>query len=320
MATRRTLTRQSLPRSRYGRRSVDGVIHDGFEQGSQAWHDARSGRITASCFHMVMGSAKAQARYLRLLRGEIAPPEGLPSLVHGKDTEAAAVTDFEEMTGLKVQRVALVVHPELDYVSCSPDGLIGDDEGLEIKCPFSSDVHLATIKAGKMPTKHYAQVQGSMWITGRPQWRFRSFDPRQPEHLRRFDQIIPRDETYIAKLSERVVRFYKLYQTGADPEPDLSSITRSRTTRTASHAPRCLWAEAIKRLEGIMPTTSHAQAHIDAIKAVHPDASEIANSNDFLVWLMCQPVTAQLAAAEGTANDVISLLDRYKQETICAQK
>lgn len=299
---------------------MDGLIHDDFEQGSQAWHDARSGRITASNFHLVMGSAKAQARYLRMLRGEIAPPEGLPSLVHGKDTEAVAVTDFEEMTGLKVQRVALVVHPELDYVSCSPDGLIGDDEGLEVKCPFSSDVHLATIKARKMPTKHCAQVQGSMWITGRPRWRFRSFDPRQPEHLRRFDQIIPRDEAYIASLAERVVRFYELYQAGAEPEQDLAPATRSRTTRTASHA-RCLWAEAIKLLENLdMPTTSHAQAHTDAIKAAHPDAHEIAYSNDFLIWIMRQPIAAQLAAADGTASDVISLLDRYKQETICAQK
>lgn len=299
---------------------MDGLIHDGFEQGSQAWHDARSGRITASCFHMVMGSAKAQARYLRMLRGETAPPEGLPSLVHGKDTEAAAVTDFEEMTGLKVQRVALVVHPELDYVSCSPDGLIGDDEGLEIKCPFSSDVHLATIKAGKMPTKHYAQVQGCMWITGRPRWRFRSFDPRQPEHLRRFDQIIPRDVAYIASLAERVNSFYELFQSGGEPEPDLAPVTRSRTTRTASHAPRCLWAEAIRRLGDIMPTTSHTQAHIDAIKAAHPDAFEIANSNDFWVWLMTQPTAVQLAAAEGASSDVISLLDRYKHESICTQK
>jgi hypothetical protein len=84
--------------------------------------------------------------------------------------------------------------------------LIGDDEGIEIKCPNSA-THLETLLAKAMPSQHMAQVQGSLWITGRKRWHFVSFDPRFPPHLRLFHCVIQRDEAYIAKLAAEVEKF-----------------------------------------------------------------------------------------------------------------
>lgn len=189
------------------------------EQGSQEWHDLRSGKITASCFRFVMGSPAAQRSYLRLLRGQRSgPPQGMKSLEHGKRHEDAARADFEFETGLVVRQVGLVVHPELPEVAASPDGLIdADNAGLEIKCPSNSEIHISTVTRKSMPKEHYAQVQGGMWITRRARWHFVSFDPRQPRHLRRFRQVIPRDEAYIAMLDRRVRQFREMLLAGTEP-------------------------------------------------------------------------------------------------------
>lgn len=76
-----------------------------------------------------------------------------------------------------------------------------------------------------------------------------------------------------------------------------------------------------------MPTISHERAHFDAIKSKHPDWLDIARSQGFWDWLMSQPIAIQRAATEGSAEDVILLIDRYKatvspkcQEAICTQK
>ena len=61
-------------------------------------------------------------------------------------------------------------------VACSPDGLIGDNGGLEIKCP-SQGVHVEYLLSGKMPTKYTLQVQGFLYVTGREWCDFMSYHP-----------------------------------------------------------------------------------------------------------------------------------------------
>jgi putative phage-type endonuclease len=185
-------------------------------QGSDEWRAARAGKVTASRFCDVMakikvGEAKVRIDYRWELLAERltgCPHEGYSNkaMEWGTNHEAEARDAYEAETGAWVDRAGFVTHPDHPMIGCSPDGLIGADGGQEIKCPFSSVVHVQTIKGG-MPSEHRAQVQGTMWIMGRAWWDFVSFDPRMPEHLRLYVERIKRDEEYIAQLAAEVVKF-----------------------------------------------------------------------------------------------------------------
>lgn len=87
-------------------------------------------------------------------------------------------------------------------ISCSPDGLVGLDSGLEIKCPKTS-THISYLDAGKLPATYKAQVMGSLWISGRDRWLFYSYSPS----VRPFKLEVERDEKYISLLAEAVEEF-----------------------------------------------------------------------------------------------------------------
>jgi len=97
-----------------------------------------------------------------------------------------------------VTEVGFCMH---DILRCgvSPDGLIGDDGGIEIKCPKPS-THVKYLRNGKLPSEYKAQVMGCLWITGREWWDFMSYHPQMPNLLIR----VHRDEEYINQL-ERLV-------------------------------------------------------------------------------------------------------------------
>jgi len=185
-------------------------------QGSDEWRAIRAGKVTASRFSDVMAKIKTgEAASRRDYRWELLT-ERLTSIAcegytnrameWGTQHEDEAREAYEAETGNLVQQVGFCTHPEHPMVGCSPDGLLDDDGGQEIKCPYSSVVHVQTLKGG-MPSEHRPQVQGSMWITDRAHWDFVSYDPRMPEHLRLYVERIKRDDTYIAELAAEVIRF-----------------------------------------------------------------------------------------------------------------
>lgn len=190
------------------------------EQGSEAWREKRRGVITASCFKHVVAVSKrddtkpleARLRYMRQLAFERI--SGIPiheihgrSLAWGKTHEGSARAEFEIRTGLICDQADFILHPEMPFVGCSPDALIGDDDGLEIKCPHNEPIHIGTWING-MPEEHIAQVQGCMFVTGRKQWRFLSFDPRLGScDLALYHEVIPKDEMFIRKLESALWQF-----------------------------------------------------------------------------------------------------------------
>lgn len=186
-------------------------------QRTDTWHADRCGHVTASKFGDVIAIGKsgkplkARDDYLmqivtERLTGEQNEGPDSYSLRWGKEAEPFARAAFEAETGLIVVESAFVRHPKIEWVGCSPDGLIGKDSGYESKCPKDSRVHLATIRDG-MPEEHKAQVQGCMWVTGRTTWEFISFDPRMPEHLRLYRETIKRDEKFIQHLEAEILKF-----------------------------------------------------------------------------------------------------------------
>jgi len=179
------------------------------EQGTDAWLAARLGKPSASCFSKLItmtGKPSASADgYINLLLAERLTGKSEPhytseAMILGTEREPEARADYEFITGNKVDQFGFILDDSQSY-GCSPDGLIGDDGGLEVKCPAQ------TTQAGYWRDKqsgvkkYYQQIQGCMWVTGRKWWDFFSYHPDMPHVLVR----VKRDQDYIDKLSEQVL-------------------------------------------------------------------------------------------------------------------
>jgi len=142
------------------------------EQGSPEWHQARCGIPTASSFDKIVTStgslSKQREKYMYQLAGERVtgkPEETYKNgfMERGKEMEAEARAFYELTNGVKVNQVGFCL--ENGY-GASPDGLVGDDGVLEIKCPLLS-THVSYLLKGTMPTEYFQQVQGQLLLTGR---------------------------------------------------------------------------------------------------------------------------------------------------------
>lgn len=166
-------------------------IHE-VEQGSDAWRALRVGIPTASSFaRLVTGTgapSKSISGYARELAAELFAGKSLDAfdgnlwMDRGKEKEAEAVALYEFTHEVSVQRVGFITN-DANTAGCSPDGLVGDDAGLEIKC-LKAESHIEVVqyhaKHGKCPPKYTPQVQGSLWITGRAHWLQMFYHPDLP--------------------------------------------------------------------------------------------------------------------------------------------
>lgn len=187
------------------------------EQGTLEWKLERLGHVTASRVADVLakiktGEAKTREDYRwELVTQRITNDIEVVGYIndamqHGIDTEAQARMAYEVATGNFVDQTGFIRHSSIKWVGASPDGLIGLDGNLEIKCPHTK-THLQTIKAQKAPTKYYPQMQMQMWVAERKWTDFVSFDPRLPDEFQFFCVRVPRDEEYIKNMEVEVVNF-----------------------------------------------------------------------------------------------------------------
>lgn len=186
-------------------------------QGSAEWLAARAGRPTASEFASIMATVKsgesASRRNYRTklvverLTGKPLPTFQSAAMRQGTEREPDARMAYMVKTGAVVEEVGLCLHDTLDCGS-SPDGLIGADGGLEIKCPELS-THMEYLMLPGEPAEYRWQIQGGMWITGRAWWDFVSFNPDFPAHLQLIVRRVKRDEAAIRKLAAEVEAFIK---------------------------------------------------------------------------------------------------------------
>lgn len=184
-------------------------------QGTIEWFQARCGKATASRFKDIIATIKSGEAAVRKnykaqlvverLTGLAQETYTNAAMQYGTETEPQARAAYEFKTDNVVEEVGFIQHAEL-LAGCSPDGLIGIDGGTEIKCPYQSAVHIETLLNG-MPPEHMAQIQGSMWITGRKWWDFVCYDGRLPPSLQLYVKRIERDEKYILDLETEVVKF-----------------------------------------------------------------------------------------------------------------
>jgi putative phage-type endonuclease len=186
------------------------------EQRSEAWFAVRLGKATASKIADVMAKTKSgysasRANYMSALLIERLTgrrEEGFTSaaMQWGTDTEPQARAAYEFMEGHTVEEVGFVDHPSVRMSGASPDGFVGDDGLVEIKCPNTA-THLELMLTDKIPAKYISQMQWQMACTGRAWCDFVSFDPRLPENLMLYVRRVARDDAAIADMEVEVTKF-----------------------------------------------------------------------------------------------------------------
>jgi putative phage-type endonuclease len=186
------------------------------EQGSDEWLHIRLGKVTASGVADVLAKTKSgisasRGNYLiklALQRTTGVIEDGFTSdaMQWGIDNEAQARVAYEVTSGNFVDQVGFVEHPSIAWFGCSPDGLVGNNGLVEIKCPNSA-THWSYIRADAPPTKYYIQMQAQMACTNREWCDFVSFDPRMPDRSKLFIKRVMRSNDFIADMEAEVKEF-----------------------------------------------------------------------------------------------------------------
>lgn len=186
------------------------------EQGSDEWKTLRLGKATASrmadiCATTKTGWGASRANYAaqliaERLTGVVAESYTNGAMEWGVATEAEARAVYSFFLGVTVETVDFVSHPTIEMSGASPDGLVGSDGLVEIKCPNTA-THIDTLLKGKIPEKYLLQMTWQMACTGRRWCDFVSYDPRMPENLRLFTKRVQRDDALVADLESKVSEF-----------------------------------------------------------------------------------------------------------------
>lgn len=187
------------------------------EQRSPEWFQARLGVPSASAFGRVItpgGKPSTQADgYLNKLVAEILTgkseyQEVNEAMQRGTDLEPEARQYYELIAG-PVQEVGFCIHD--DGFGCSPDGFVGGDGLLEIKCPLAH-THVEYLIDDAIPGIYIPQVQGQLLVTGRKWCDFLSYHPDMKPLLVR----VERDEKFIATLHKLLVDLVDKIKLNAD--------------------------------------------------------------------------------------------------------
>lgn len=180
-------------------------------QNSVEWHTHRIGIPTASNFDKIVTSkgepSKQRKKYMYQLAGEriLGKAEETyqnGSMLRGQELENEARNLYQMLTDEEVKKIGFcLVGGKFKYGS-SPDSFVGEDGGLEIKCPNLS-THVQYLMDGDLPTDYFQQVQGNMLVTGRKWWDFASYYPGLKPLVFR----VYREEKFILALKDELEKF-----------------------------------------------------------------------------------------------------------------
>ena len=207
----------------------------GFEQRSLEWYSVRAGVVTASEIDALVSplfsprDGKGVATYLAQKLAEKWTGGGLPEYVsdemeYGMQMEESARKFYEKKCGQEILKVGFISSDD-GTIGCSPDGIIGGDEGLEIKCP-SAKTHVGYLLADCVPLEYRTQVQFGLYVTGFDSWTFVSYRPGFPALIKK----VSPDEKAFAAFDKALAPFlaslndsYKLLceKNGGEPDRNL---------------------------------------------------------------------------------------------------
>lgn len=184
------------------------------EQGSEEWRSQRLGLLTASRFADLMAKTKSGPSASRKnlitrltierLTGNYMETYSNAAMARGTEMEPFARQAYEDHELVAVELAPYVPHPDYWFCGCSPDGYVGDDGLVEIKCPSAEAKHYEALRYGSHADEYKWQLQGQLWVTGRQWVDAVSYDPR----FTGFELAIvrvTRDEKAIAELEAECI-------------------------------------------------------------------------------------------------------------------
>ena len=177
-----------------------------FEQRTEDWYNIRKGKMTASNAETIIANGKGLETYIYNLMAEYYSSAEKENYINadmqrGIDLEPEARLEFEFYTGLDVQEVGFVEYN--DFIGVSPDGLIGNNGLIEIKCPNDS-IYFKLLLSNNIKPEYIAQMQMQMYVTDRQYCYFVSYNPNFEKSL--YIKKINRDEEMIDKLKKGLER------------------------------------------------------------------------------------------------------------------
>jgi putative phage-type endonuclease len=185
-------------------------------QRSDAWHEIRLGKATASRIADIIAKTKSgystsRDNYMaqlicERLTGQKGESFTNAAMTHGVETEPLARSAYEAFADVMVEEVGFIQHPKIEMAGASPDGLVGLFGMLEIKCPNTA-THIDTLLTQTVPGKYITQMQWQMRCCERQWCEFVSFDPRLPQDLQLFVKRVEFDPEYVAMLEKEVIQF-----------------------------------------------------------------------------------------------------------------
>lgn len=186
------------------------------EQRTDDWFAVRLGKVTASRVADLMaktktGYAASRENYmaqlvLERITGAKAESFSSAAMQWGTDQEPFARAAYEAARDVMVEEQGFAPHPTIEMAGASPDGLVGDDGLVEIKCPNTATM-IETLLTEKVPSKYIAQMQFQMACTGRKWCDYVVFDPRMPPKAQLFIKRVDRDDKFIAEMEAEIVKF-----------------------------------------------------------------------------------------------------------------
>lgn len=190
---------------------------DNIEQRTDDWYAARLGKVTASSLYKVLAKTKTgygadRGNYMTQLvlervTGNKADSYMNASMQWGVDQEPFARAAYEAAKSVMVDEVGFVSHPTIEMAGASPDGLVGDDGMVEIKCPDSKTALECWLSDSPVEGKYFAQMQWQMRCAGRAWCDYVVFDPRMPAKAQLFVTRVQRDDEWLATTEQEVIKF-----------------------------------------------------------------------------------------------------------------
>jgi len=188
------------------------------EQGTDAWVQARLGKLTASRMHDAVRRTKTGwSEYRRAYMIELIAERltGMArksylseAMLWGIETEPQALAVYQKRRGLVTQPGCFVEHPFIPMTGATPDAFVDEDGLVEIKCP-DSHTHVGYLIDRMVPEQYIAQTQWQLACTERKWCDFCSFDPRMPPDLRLLVVRVERVPEIIEELETLACEFLK---------------------------------------------------------------------------------------------------------------
>lgn len=155
------------------------IIHD-VEQGTDEWMRLRLGKLTGSVAYTISVGGKGLETLCEQLAwervsGEREETYKSEAMQRGNDMEQMAADAYELQYGVDLQKIGFAEYNE--YIGISPDRLIGDDDGLEIKCKLSKGHRLLLLGKVEFEPQYIWQCRACMFFFNRPKWNLISFNP-----------------------------------------------------------------------------------------------------------------------------------------------